>query len=502
MKSVNLKSLIEIYELNNGKFPQAYINFLGSKDYQLTVKQKELCPLISLLKILSGEPHSLHTNLFNYFYVGYEIPQIGKEFDLLRINNCSVLNIEYKREFSEKITNQLKRNQYYLKFLNKEMYLYTYVEKDNTLYTLNSKKELIQTTLDNLANVIKLQCEQGNFFENNLNELFDPCNYLISPFRKTPEFLNNEYFLTKEQEEIEHNIKKNLSANYKYFVITGDAGSGKTLLTYHLAKDFKNKNQKIGLIHCGNLNDGHLELKQEYNWEIEPIKYWKKLFENSIPEIIIIDEFQRINKKQFFEMLNNYIKPNEIILILSGDGKQTLSKNEGEIFKLFNDIDSKNVKKYKLKAKIRTNKELDQFIKIMLDLNNKINYKVSNKNINITYFNNINEANRYIASKEYNYISYTPSQYYENKYADSAKVNPKKIGNAHAVIGQEFENVIVILGEQFYYDDKILKARKMDRIPYSTAKMFFQQITRAINKLEIVVVNNLDVFNKLIEIFD
>lgn len=301
MKSVNLKSLIEIYELNNGKFPQAYINFLGSKDYQLTVKQKELCPLISLLKILSGKPHSLHTNLFNYFYVGYEIPQIGKEFDLLRINNCSVLNIEYKREFSEKITNQLKRNQYYLKFLNKEMYLYTYVEKDNTLYTLNSKKELIQTTLDNLANVIELQCEQGNFFENNLNELFDPCNYLISPFRKTPEFLNNEYFLTKEQEEIEHYIKKDISANYKYFVITGDAGSDKTLLTYHLAKDFK---------------------------------------------------------------------------------------------------------------------------------------------------------------------------------------------------------VIVLLGEQFYYDDKILKARKMDGIPYSTAKMFFQQITRAINKLEIVVVNNLDVFNKLIEIFD
>ena len=92
--------------------------------------------------------------------------------------------------------------------------------------------------------------------------------------------------------------------------------------------------------------------------------------------------------------------------------------------------------------------------------------------------------------------------YYGNKYADLAINNAKKIGNAHEVIGQEFENVIVILGEQFYYEGNKLKSRKLEGIPYKTNKMFFQQITRAINKLEVVVVNNYDVFNKLIEIFE
>jgi len=56
--------------------------------------------------------------------------------------------------------------------------------------------------------------------------------------------------------------------------------------------------------------------------------------------------------------------------------------------------------------------------------------------------------------------------------------------------------------EQFYYDGNKLKDKDLDGIPYATGKMFFQQITRAINKLEIVVVNNSVVFNKLIEIFN
>lgn len=58
------------------------------------------------------------------------------------------------------------------------------------------------------------------------------------------------------------------------------------------------------------------------------------------------------------------------------------------------------------------------------------------------------------------------------------------------------------MGEQFYYDGNKLKDKDLDGIPYATGKMFFQQITRAINKLEIVVVNNSVVFNKLIEIFN
>ena len=228
------------------------------------------------------------------------------------------------------------------------------------------------------------------------------------------------------------------------------------------------------------------------------------MFDNSNPNLLIIDEFQRINEKQFEKIVNDFVKPNNITLLLSGDGKQIFQSNEGGIFNFFEVNDFKNVKKYRLNTKIRTNEKLINFIKIMFSLDNKKNLQISNENIDIVYFDTIEEANYYIETKEddYKYISYTPSHFYDNKYADLAIRNQKKIGNAHEVIGQEFENVIVVLGEQFYYDGNKLKARKLEGIPYATLRMFYQQITRAINKLEIVVVNNLEVFNKLIDIFN
>ena len=54
-----------------------------------------------------------------------------------------------------------------------------------------------------------------------------------------------------------------------------------------------------------------------------------------------------------------------------------------------------------------------------------------------------------------------------------------------------------------YYDENdMLKARKITHNPYSPLKMFFQQITRAINKLEIVVVKNIELYNKIMQLFE
>lgn len=504
MKTINLKSLLEIYDKNGSiNIPPAFMNYLGSKDYGLKIKNKELNPLKSLLTTLEKIDPSLTLKNLNSFYIGYEIPQIGKEFDLLRICGSTVLNIEYKREAvdKDKVKKQALRNHYYLKFLDKEIKLFIYIEKEDTIYTLNERQELIQADYQELIQIIKNQCSSDEkFYEVNLNELFDPCNYLISPFRKTAEFIRGEYFLTQEQEEIEKSLISEAESGGKYFFLTGEAGSGKTLLTYHIAKKYMEEGQKVGLIHCGILNAGHNELKEQFRWNIQPIKYWGNLFNDQCPAILIIDEIQRINYKQFWEMYNSYIKTSDTVLIMSGDEKQTLSEDEG---KIIDSLTSEKVKKFKLNSKIRTNKELSNFIKIMLDLGKKQTLKVSNQNIDIIYFDTIVEADNYISTRDSHcYISYTPSRYYDNKYADSAYNNPRRIGTSHAVIGQEFENVIVVLGEHFYYDGNKLKAHKMAGIPYSTPKMFFQQITRAINKLEIVVVNNMDVFNKLMGIFE
>ena len=152
MKTVNLKSLIEIYEKNGSKnLPLSYENYLGCK-----IKEVDLKSLNSLINTLFKICTNLSLKDFNGFYTSYEIPQIGKEFDLLRLTKSKILNIEYKSEFTNTIEKQLQKNYYYLKFLNKEIYSYTFVDKTRILYKLDDNKQLVQADFLELINIIKM----------------------------------------------------------------------------------------------------------------------------------------------------------------------------------------------------------------------------------------------------------------------------------------------------------------------------------------------------------
>jgi len=498
MKTVNLISLAELYKLNNNeKLPDAYLKYLGAGDYDIDSKPCELTPLGKLINYLS--PKKIH---LNNFYLGYKIPQIGKEFDFLRISENSIINIELKRKTNENdILDQLMRNEYYLKFLSKRIFLYTYAEDTNTLYTYDAEKNILKkTTPEKFIEIIGEQNKE-HLYNGNLNLIFKPSDYLISPFSKTIQFMHNEYFLTQAQEEISKKIDVNIKNGCHCIFLTGDAGTGKTLLVYHLAKKFMQEKNKVAIIHCGQLNSGHNELITTFNWNIFPAKNWDNII-NIAPQILIIDEIQRIPVKQYNSIIN-YVNSNNIITIFCGDGKQILKPNEGRVYEVLEKFyEQKLLVKYHLSKKIRTNKKLADFIKVMFDLSKKQNLNISNENIDIVYFDDLSEADKYIETQYgYSYISYTPSVYYDNKLTDQAKLNQRYIGNAHQVIGQEFDNVITLLGPHFYYANNLLKADKISNNPNSTLKMFFQQITRAINKLQIVVVNNKDVFNTLMSIF-
>ena len=80
--------------------------------------------------------------------------------------------------------------------------------------------------------------------------------------------------------------------------------------------------------------------------------------------------------------------------------------------------------------------------------------------------------------------------------------NRNTVGNPHRVIGQEFENVGVLIDKHFYYDNNKLKAHTMYNNVYSPKDMLYQAITRVIQTLEIIVVENIEVFKILVNIFD
>lgn len=155
--------------------------------------------------------------------------------------------------------------------------------------------------------------------------------------------------------------------------------------------------------------------------------------------------------------------------------------------------------------KIRNNKELADCISVMLDLSKLNNKKLSKKNINIIYFNSYDEADKYILTKkDFSFINYTSTLQPEKGQVGFERMdyNTNTVGNPHRVIAQEFENVGVLLDKHFYYDNNKLKANKMYNNVYSPKDMLYQAIIRVIQTLEVIVVENIEIFKVLVNIFD
>ena len=295
MRTVNLKSLIDIYDDNKKKIPQEYIDYIG-EDYNLEIKKDELEPLKELVEKIEQIDKNI---ALNNFYLGYKIPQIGKEFDLIKITDKSVLNIEYKRKIPniEKIKKQLVRNSYYLSFLNKEMILIGYIQEEDNIYILKDG-QINKIEYNDLIDILKSIEKEETIENSEISKLFKVSNYLISPFNKTEKFIEGKYFLTEQQEEIKREIINNKIQTR--FLIHGSAGTGKSLLVYDISKSMMNENKNVILFHCGILNQGHYKLKEEYRWKIYAIKNFENaLNANENVQVIIVDEVQRIKIDQF-----------------------------------------------------------------------------------------------------------------------------------------------------------------------------------------------------------
>lgn len=490
LKTVNLLSLVNAERDLSTKVFSLYLD-----NFSVKVGKDELNDLKALISEMQN--HSQNIRIYEDFYLGYSIKQISKEFDLLRFGNDTIINIELKKENvgEKRIKKQLIRNEYYLSFLKNEIFNYTYVMQENKLYYLDECEELIEVNFDVLISKLS---EQVVMEIEDINELFDPSNYLVSPFNSTQAFVEGDYFLTGHQESIKDDILE-LSVNNgpSFISIYGAAGTGKTLLTYDIAKEYIN-NSRVLIFHCGSLNSGHEKLKTNYSWMIAPIKNLNEYNLNSY-DLIIIDEVQRIYKSQLDKILES-IKNINIKCIFSYDSKQCLA-----LWEMKNNIpkyieEEVSPKTYKLTEKIRTNKEIASFIKNLFDLS-KINPNQEYSNINVRYFSNCFNAKRYIETlrQGWKIINYTPSMY-ENYPYD--KYNFFSEDNAHKVIGQEFDKVVAVIDRCFYYDQEGKLATKNYNFYYHPKKMLFQILTRARRKLSIIIIDNEELLNQCLNILN
>lgn len=484
MKEVSLVSIISAFKLNVEIF-KSYLEY-----YVITINNEELKDLevfYTHLRSLSGR-----LNIYEKYFIGYTIPQIGKEFDLLRIDDSTIVNIELKKHSTlDKIEKQLLRNKYYLGFLDKNLFLYTYVANERKLYKIDSNDKVVEADIIELIKILEGQNVKSI---NDINSYFVPSNYLVSPFNTTYSFVDGKYFLTSSQEDIKNQILKECETpNYSILSIKGNAGTGKTLLTYDIAKTIRAQ-KKVLIIHCGYLNNGHIILRDEYEWDIIPAKYIR-IQDYSEYHMIIVDEAQRIFVNQLDYIIGE-IKKYGNNCIFSYDGLQTLKQEEINN-KIEEKIESKiNSKPFELTNKIRTNKEVAAFIKCLFSSKRPIE-KFKYENIEINYFDSSDVVKVYInkiKNEGWKIINYTPCRtaltYNKHFISDESD-------NAHTVVGQEFDNVVAVIDEHFYYENNELSTRASH---YLLKKMLFQIVSRTRMKLKIIILNNPIILSRCLDI--
>jgi len=146
--------------------------------------------------------------LDNFIY-GFSIPQISKEFDLLKIyENGPVINIELKSRMidEKKIEYQLKKNQYYLSHFKKEIISFTYVmtETGSKVFSYDG----VSLKESNISEILFSICQDGECYHKDIETLFRAKDYLISPINTPNLFIDGNYYLTDQQENIKNEMDR------------------------------------------------------------------------------------------------------------------------------------------------------------------------------------------------------------------------------------------------------------------------------------------------------
>lgn len=472
-------SLIDIVKLSdNEELSESYVRYICGIINEHQYRHQEILDIKCLLDNVSVGFRSA-----DGFIYGYIVPQLNKEFDLLKISESACLNIELKSEevSDEKLKRQLLQNLHYLKLLNKRrVQSFIFISSTKSVYTLGAENVLLKAPLQDLSTAINIVGEGEDV---DLDKVFTPSNILVSPLNSTDRFLKEDYLLTENQENIKKAVITYVCTNTqgRFAGITGGPGTGKTLLIYDIARELA-KSRKILIVHSGILCDGHYKLNASLgNIKIISAKELR-LREIKDVDVVIVDEAHRLYTDSLDKVVR-WVKKAKAICLFSYDAGQTLSSSERRrrTAETIDVLCTGNI--YRLTNKIRTNKELALFITCLRDLT-KYRDEYSFPNVTIVYEPKRAKAierARIFETQGYTYISFTPSLF--NHVLDYQRSEY----NTHNVIGQEFEGVCMVLDYNWYYENGRLAALEHPNPDYLFGQLLYQGLTRVRSKLALIV---------------
>ena len=453
MKSI---SIYAITRNQNIECLQKLERQLSGRTYFLKMREWELESMKALVREL--EVHMQDVHALRFFY-SFQVPRLGKEFDLLLIKDDQIVNIELKsgKVSDEAVRKQLLQNRYYLSVQGKMIQSYTYISSQERLVRLNNHDHIVEADWDQLCLALQRQSKD---YEGDIEDLFQAEMYLFSPVTEPERFLNKEYFLTSQQKDIERRILDKIrKVKYGYFWFSGLPGTGKTLLLYDIAMKLS-VHQKVCMIHCGEtgkewkiLHDRLLRIAFLSDSQLEECPDLKEY------SAILVDEAHLLTEEKLHVILELSEKHP---VIFSSDDEDMISDEEMDRTMIREIEHLPDIQSFHLTNRIRTNAELSSFIQNMMHLPEKRTVRYY-PHIQVVYANDEEEAE--ILLKGYQ------------------------------------DQLVFIIDERYYYDEKgYLREQRQKQQKPTAVRMLFHRLNEAREEFAIIVKRNEAVYEVLLEL--
>ena len=453
MKSI---SIYAITRNQNIECLQKLERQLSGRTYFLKMREWELESMKALVREL--EVHMQDVHALRFFY-SFQVPRLGKEFDLLQIKDDQIVNIELKsgKVSDEAVRKQLLQNRYYLSVQGKMIQSYTYISSQERLVRLNNHDHIVEADWDQLCLALQRQSKD---YEGDIEDLFQAEMYLFSPVTEPERFLNKEYFLTSQQKDIERRILDKIrKVKYGYFWFSGLPGTGKTLLLYDIAMKLS-VHQKVCMIHCGEtgkewkiLHDRLLRIAFLSDSQLEECPDLKEY------SAILVDEAHLLTEEKLHVILELSEKHP---VIFSSDDEDMISDEEMDRTMLREIEHLPDIQSFHLTNRIRTNAELSSFIQNMMHLPEKRTVRYY-PHIQVVYANDEEEAEILLKG-------------YQNQ-------------------------LVFIIDERYYYDEKgYLREQRQKHQKPTAVRTLFHRLNEAREEFAIIVKRNEAVYEVLLEL--
>jgi hypothetical protein len=470
--------------------------------------KNELKQLINFINIFISR--SLRESAFESFYFGYKIPKIRcGDFDFLKINKDNIVNIEFKDissakedcfdRIKEKLLCQLQQRERLLSVLKRKVVLIGYIldKNHNYFYRLEEDKLI---DIDEMEVLSDLTSSETDFSISNLSDVLNRELLNISPINFESNFMEGGYELTDQQDSAIRKIKK---LNSNFYIVKGEAGTGKSLVAFELAKIFSEEGKKTILFFVG------LEEKLYEKYNSAPFKVltlsqygedvdnrFEKVYKEDF-NVLIIDEAQRLGIKQINRIKRLIEEESDRHCIFVFDSEQnTISDKEGEDIKKYIEkfVDSDSISR--LSLPLRFDNNMRTFIRSLFGMRNVGEGDNKYANVEIVKVSSVNEANEYSSylSENDEFIKLsplnleTPLKGYKHDY------------DAHKVFGKDFDNIVIAFNDSYSFNEFNGIQRNENNSysgRYDLKKCYYELLTRVKNKIVILVIDNDELYDDL-----